>query len=213
MVAVANAVRWYYYFCPGIWELMFAINRYTAICLPGLHSKMWSAKTLYLMVAIVLAFPFLINGYVWFHHPYCILFEKLITCRHSLIIKLRMSFIINVFLIIVALFVVIVGVFMSHNNVASHALAIVEYKMIIYTVISTFLFTPRYICLLFTLIFPDEKYIFYDLSMLLYFLQHYVPIMLLPVMNDIYRKAFIEFVRLLTFRKNKVITISSTNTK
>uniref|UniRef100_A0A7E4VVY1 Serpentine receptor class gamma n=1 Tax=Panagrellus redivivus TaxID=6233 RepID=A0A7E4VVY1_PANRE len=185
---------------------MFAINRYTAICSPAFHMKIWKGKMLYIILAFIVLFPFIVNGYVLLE-PHCSMFYKEVGCEDYLVMSLHMSSIINVVLTIVALCLIITGVCSSRNKIRSQTLARVNYKMIVYTAISTILFIPRHVCVLFTVLIPSQCDFFYDLAMWFFFSQHYLPILLLPMMNIIYRSAFKRFIRKRICCRNKIVIV------
>uniref|UniRef100_A0A7E4UPK7 Vomeronasal type-1 receptor n=1 Tax=Panagrellus redivivus TaxID=6233 RepID=A0A7E4UPK7_PANRE len=210
VVATCQVIMWYYYYTPGICEFVLALNRCTGIAFPTIHHQFWTGARLKCVLLLIVAFPLLVSGYT-LSNFHCRMYPfDSICAKYTNIYVLTVIFI-NTGLSVSALLVIILGILRASKVVTitkNSVIAQLERKMVVYQTISTTLLTLRYICSLLSYFHKSYAELFDTIGLAFYYLQHYLPIMLLPILNSTYRNKFMKF---LGCRKG-VIHVASTMT-
>ena len=79
---VSSLVSWYGQLFLGPWTSVLAFNRLTAVLFWSKHVKLWTGAPLLLIIAFILLYPFLVNGFL-FANPYCMVNRDFGSCRDT----------------------------------------------------------------------------------------------------------------------------------
>lgn len=77
--------EWYFEFILGPWNMVLAINRFTALLFWKKHSYIWSNRSFYVTLFLLLVYPLIATGFVVMENPECFLVMEKPECIHIFI--------------------------------------------------------------------------------------------------------------------------------
>uniref|UniRef100_A0A7E4VAU1 Serpentine receptor class gamma n=1 Tax=Panagrellus redivivus TaxID=6233 RepID=A0A7E4VAU1_PANRE len=171
--------------------------------------SIWSRRPLKMLLTFMILYPFFVDGYAFIIDFHCQMYYMSTKCRglYTLMmttvqISTAMSAAISFILIAVA---VKKSKRYSHNSVNAR----IEKRMILHAATSSIMLLIWVITIYLTTVFVSMPQFFDNLSFIIFFLQHYPPILLILWMNPTYRHLFYRFIKVDKYldKENRVISI------
>uniref|UniRef100_A0A7E4ZWC3 Serpentine receptor class gamma n=1 Tax=Panagrellus redivivus TaxID=6233 RepID=A0A7E4ZWC3_PANRE len=193
--AICLAFPWFIYFEAATWSFMLSLNRCTALAFPTFHNKIWNGLWLKFAIALMLIYPFLVNGYTLFDAE-CRLRYKQPECRDYYSAMTTATVISTTCLALLSMLLIIFAVCKSHGTSTSSKKAVIERRMILHTTLSSVMLILWIGTVYMGSVIAQMSDFFSHLSFIVYMLQHYPPMVLIVVINPIFRRLFFNFTRI-----------------
>uniref|UniRef100_A0A914QJ06 Serpentine receptor class gamma n=1 Tax=Panagrolaimus davidi TaxID=227884 RepID=A0A914QJ06_9BILA len=176
-----NIIQWYAKLFVGFWNTVLVLNRLTALLWWNRHSKIWDGKAFIVIIIILLAYPFIVNGYS-FGNP-CLLEIEEDECTEFMAQSQNFMAIVNSANAIISLFVGLFTAFSARFSLSdAKSSQKYEKQLLIQSIISSFLFGSY--CALtaaYSILYPHQNNVnlavlfdfIRDFSNLFYMIFHY----------------------------------------
>uniref|UniRef100_A0A7E4VLD5 G_PROTEIN_RECEP_F1_2 domain-containing protein n=1 Tax=Panagrellus redivivus TaxID=6233 RepID=A0A7E4VLD5_PANRE len=161
------------------------------------------------MIVITVIYPVIVDGYQNASNFHCRTHPLNIECESYSNLTYISTVASNVTFAVLSFLLIVLAVYKASTEIRSKALAKLERRMLIYTIFTTMLFILRFSISFLYRVSVDCVDFFYGIWLLVYFMEHYLPMFLLPVFNCVYRQSLITFVMSKRSKKINVTVVTT----
>uniref|UniRef100_A0A7E4UQM1 Serpentine receptor class gamma n=1 Tax=Panagrellus redivivus TaxID=6233 RepID=A0A7E4UQM1_PANRE len=207
-VAISHVFISYYIYSIGTSSFLLSLNRFTAVAYPSVHLKFWRGKSLYIILSVTFIIPFLMEVHALTDID-CKFYPFVDKCESKTLRNLLIRTVYNTTLSVAALGIVTVAVIKAPKH--SSALAKIERNTVIYTMATSILVIAYSIFYYLSNTNLSTYVVVYNIAFASFGIHQYGPMMSLLFLNSVFRKRFLQFLKLHHFgvvkKRGEVTTI------